>query len=218
MIRTLQRAPELGINFIDTADSYGPGVSEPLIKEALAPYPGILVATKAGLTRPGPGQWEPRGEPDYLIRQAHRSLKTLGVEQIGLWQLHRIDPRVAATDQFGAVKTASGRWSHPPRRLERSYRGRHRGSIEDLQGRNGPEPLQSGRPPVRKRAGLLRSSRDWLHPLVPARSRGSGASRAPCWTKPPRSMGSALARLLSPGCSSAARSCCRSRELRRSRT
>jgi pyridoxine 4-dehydrogenase len=103
-LRTLRRVPELGINFIDTANSYGPGVSEPLIKEALAPYPGILVATKAGLTRPGPDQWEPKGDPDYLIEEAHLSLKALGVEQIGLWQLHRIDPKVPAADQFGAVK------------------------------------------------------------------------------------------------------------------
>jgi pyridoxine 4-dehydrogenase len=104
VLRTLRRAQELGINFIDTADSYGPGVSELLIKEALAPYPGILVATKAGLTRPGPGQWAPKGNPDYLIRQAHASLKALGVGQIGLWQLHRIDPAVPAADQFGAVR------------------------------------------------------------------------------------------------------------------
>jgi aryl-alcohol dehydrogenase-like predicted oxidoreductase len=103
-LRTLRRAPELGINFIDTADSYGPGVSEQLIKEALAPYPGILVATKAGMTRPGPGQWATNGNPDYLIRQAHASLKALGVGQIGLWQLHRIDPAVPAADQFGAVR------------------------------------------------------------------------------------------------------------------
>jgi aryl-alcohol dehydrogenase-like predicted oxidoreductase len=103
-LRTLRRVPELGINFIDTANSYGPGVSEPLIKEALAPYPGLLVATKAGLTRPGPDQWEPKGDPDYLIEEAHLSLKTLGVEQIGLWQLHRIDPNVPAGEQFGAVK------------------------------------------------------------------------------------------------------------------
>lgn len=103
-LRTLRRTIELGINFIDTADSYGPGISEPLIREALAPYPGVLVATKAGLIRHGPGEWEPRGNPDYLIRQAHRSLKALGIEQIGLWQLHRIDPLVPAADQFGAVR------------------------------------------------------------------------------------------------------------------
>ena len=104
VIRTLRRVPELGINFIDTADSYGPGISEPLIKETLAPYPGILVATKAGLTRSGPDQWAPNGRPDYLIRQAHESLRLLGVEQIGLWQLHRIDPAVPPGEQFGAIR------------------------------------------------------------------------------------------------------------------
>jgi pyridoxine 4-dehydrogenase len=103
-IRTLKRLPELGVDFIDTADSYGPNVSEELIREALNPYGNILVATKAGLTREGPDQWTPLGRPDYLIKQAHDSLKRLGVEQIGLWQLHRIDPRTLREDQFGAVK------------------------------------------------------------------------------------------------------------------
>jgi aryl-alcohol dehydrogenase-like predicted oxidoreductase len=103
-LRTLRRVPELGINFIDTANSYGPGVSEPLLREALAPYDGLLVATKAGLTRPGPDQWEMKGNPDYLIAEAHLSLTALGVEQIGLWQLHAVDPAVPAADQFGAVR------------------------------------------------------------------------------------------------------------------
>ncbi len=103
-IRTLKRLPELGVNFIDTADSYGPNVSEELIREALHPYPNMLIATKAGLTRQGPDQWTPHGKPDYLIRQAHGSLQRLGVEQIGLWQLHRIDPKTPRDEQFGAVK------------------------------------------------------------------------------------------------------------------
>jgi pyridoxine 4-dehydrogenase len=103
-LRVLRRLPEIGINFVDTADSYGPGVSERLIHEALAPYPGMLVATKAGLTRKGPDRWAPRGDPEYLIQQARASLKALGVEQIGLWQLHRIDPKVPALQQFAAVK------------------------------------------------------------------------------------------------------------------
>ncbi len=104
VLRTLRRLPELGIDFVDTADSYGPNVSEPLIKEALAPYPGMLIATKGGLTRGGPDQWTPKGNPDYLIKQANESRRLLGVEQIGLWQLHRIDPKVPAADQFGAIK------------------------------------------------------------------------------------------------------------------
>jgi pyridoxine 4-dehydrogenase len=103
-LRVLRRLPELGINFIDTADSYGPSVSERLIREALAPYPGMLVATKAGLTRKGPDRWAPRGDPEYLIQQARASLTALGVKQIGLWQLHRIDSKVPALQQFNAVK------------------------------------------------------------------------------------------------------------------
>jgi len=103
-LATLRRLPEIGVNFIDTADSYGPDVSEQLIREALHPYEGLLIATKAGLTRQGPDQWTPNGRPDYLIAQATGSLRRLGIEQIDLWQLHRIDPRVPRDDQFGAVR------------------------------------------------------------------------------------------------------------------
>src|ERR1700743_1545549 len=93
-LRTLRRLPELGVNFIDTADSYGPNVSEELIREALHPYTGLTVATKAGLARTGPDQWTALGRPEYLIQQAHTSCRRLGVERLDLWQLHRIDPRV----------------------------------------------------------------------------------------------------------------------------
>jgi pyridoxine 4-dehydrogenase len=99
-LATLRRLPEIGVNFIDTADSYGPDVSEELIREALHPYDGLLIATKAGLTRPGPGQWEANGHPDYLISQAKGSLRKLGVKQIALWQLHRIDPRCRETNSL----------------------------------------------------------------------------------------------------------------------
>jgi aryl-alcohol dehydrogenase-like predicted oxidoreductase len=104
-LRTLRRLPALGINFVDTADSYGPNIAEELIREALHPYTGMLIATKAGLARTGPDLWTPLGRPEYLIQQAHTSRRRLGVEQIGLWQLHRIDPRVPAGEQFDAVKT-----------------------------------------------------------------------------------------------------------------
>lgn len=104
-IRTLKRLPELGVNFIDTADSYGPDVSERLLREALHPYPGLLIATKGGLERPGPDSWVPNGRPDYLIKQAHKSREQLGVEQIALWQLHRIDSKVPAGEQFAAIKS-----------------------------------------------------------------------------------------------------------------
>jgi pyridoxine 4-dehydrogenase len=104
VIRTLKRLPAVGVNFIDTADSYGPNVSEDLIREALHPYGDIVVATKAGLARTGPDKWIPLGRPEYLIQQAHASRRRLGVEQIALWQLHRIDPKVPRDEQFGAVR------------------------------------------------------------------------------------------------------------------
>ncbi|MBF0864254.1 MAG: aldo/keto reductase [Gluconobacter potus] len=105
-IRTLRRLPELGVNFIDTADSYGPDVSEWLIREALHPYPeGLVIATKGGLTRSGPDIWKPVGRPEYLLQQVHKSLRNLGVEQIDLWQLHRIDPKVPADEQFDAIRS-----------------------------------------------------------------------------------------------------------------
>ncbi len=103
-IRTLRRTRDLGINFIDTADSYGPDVSERLVREALHPYGGMRIATKAGLARTGPDRWVALGRPEYLIQQAHKSLRQLGVERIDLWQLHRIDPKVPRDEQFGAVK------------------------------------------------------------------------------------------------------------------
>jgi len=103
-LATVRRAVELGVNFIDTADSYGPDVAEELIGEALAGRSDVLVATKAGLRRPGPDQWMPHGRPEYLVERAKGSLKKLGVKQIGLWQLHRIDPRVPMQDQFAAIR------------------------------------------------------------------------------------------------------------------
>ena len=104
-LRTLRRVPELGINFIDTADSYGPDISEQLIREALHPYKAVHIATKAGLARTGPDQWIPVGRPEYLIQQAKKSLRNLGVERIDLWQLHRIDRKVPRDEQFGAIKS-----------------------------------------------------------------------------------------------------------------
>lgn len=103
-LRTLKRLPAFGVNFIDTADSYGPDVSEQLLREALHPYAGLLIATKAGLTRGGPDRWTPRGDRHYLIGQARKSCQQLGVERIDLWQLHRIDPRVPREEQFAAVR------------------------------------------------------------------------------------------------------------------
>jgi len=102
-LRTLRRVRELGVDFIDTADSYGPNFSEELIREALAPYGDIRLATKGGLARTGPNVWIPLGRPEYLIQQAHASRWRLGVETIDLWQLHRIDSKVPANEQFSAI-------------------------------------------------------------------------------------------------------------------
>jgi pyridoxine 4-dehydrogenase len=103
-VRVLRRAVELGVNFIDTADSYGPFVSESLIRRALHPYADeVVIATKGGLTRSGPGDWRPVGRPEYLRQQLHLSLRHLGLEQIDLYQLHRIDAAVPLADQLGAL-------------------------------------------------------------------------------------------------------------------
>ena len=104
-LRVLRRLPELGVNFVDTADSYGPDVSELIIREALHPFPGMVIATKGGLTRTGPNLWTPLGRPEYLIQQALKSRRNLGVETIDLWQLHRIDPKVPRDEQFDAIRT-----------------------------------------------------------------------------------------------------------------
>ncbi|MEV6182902.1 aldo/keto reductase [Streptomyces sp. NPDC052015] len=104
-VRVLRRAVELGVNFIDTADSYGPFVAEQLIKKALHPYrDDLVIATKAGLSRQGPDLWTPLGRPQYLRQQAELSLRHLGVERIDLFQLHRIDPTVPLEDQVGELK------------------------------------------------------------------------------------------------------------------
>jgi pyridoxine 4-dehydrogenase len=103
-IALLRRAVELGVDFIDTADSYGPFVSEDLIREALHPYDGIVIATKGGLTRQGPDRWAPVGSPYYLRQCVEMSLRRLDVECIDLYQLHRIDANVPLADQLGALK------------------------------------------------------------------------------------------------------------------
>jgi pyridoxine 4-dehydrogenase len=101
--RTLVRVRELGFDFIDTADSYGPDVSERLLREALHPYGEIRIATKGGFARTGPDRWVPLGRPEYLLQQAEKSRRQLGVERIDLWQLHRIDPGVPRDEQFDAI-------------------------------------------------------------------------------------------------------------------
>lgn len=104
-LRVLRRSVELGVNFIDTADSYGPYVAEEQIREALEPYPDdLVIATKAGLCRGGPGDWRPVGRPEYLRQEVEMSLRRLGLERIDLFQLHRIDAKVPLAEQVGELK------------------------------------------------------------------------------------------------------------------
>jgi len=105
-IALLRRAVELGVNFVDTADSYGPNVSEELIAAALAPYDGVVVATKGGLTRSGPGRWAPDGRPEHLREALEGSLRRLAVDRIDLYQLHRPDPKVPFEDSVGTLVEA----------------------------------------------------------------------------------------------------------------
>ena len=114
-VRVLRRAVELGINFIDTADSYGPGVSEEIIAEALHPYPtGLVIASKGGFVRPGPNQWVENGKPEHLRSACEGSLRRLRLDRIDLYQLHRIDPKVPAEDQLGTLRDlqAQGKIKH----------------------------------------------------------------------------------------------------------
>lgn len=102
-LATLRALGDLGVDFIDTADSYGPFVSEDLIAEALSPYGETLIATKGGLVRPSAGVWQPVGRPEFLRQCVMMSLRRLKLERIGLWQLHRIDPKVPRDEQFGVI-------------------------------------------------------------------------------------------------------------------
>jgi aryl-alcohol dehydrogenase-like predicted oxidoreductase len=136
-IRVLRRTRDLGINFIDTADSYGPTISEELIAEALHPYDdGLVIATKAGLTRQGPNGWIPVGRPAYLRQQAELSLRRLKVDRIDLFQLHRIDPEVPMEDQVGELKA-----------LQDEGKIRHIGlsevSVEELEAARAVAPIVS---------------------------------------------------------------------------
>jgi aryl-alcohol dehydrogenase-like predicted oxidoreductase len=119
-VRVLRRAVELGVNFIDTADAYGPAVGERQIGEALSPYPaGVVIATKGGLTRQGPGRWQPVGRAEYLVQQVELSLRFLKTDRIDLWQLHRIDPKTPVEESLGAA-----------RRLQKQGKIRHIGLSE----------------------------------------------------------------------------------------
>jgi pyridoxine 4-dehydrogenase len=141
-LNVLKRAVELGVNFIDTADSYGPEVSENLIAEALYPYPkGLVIATKGGFARSGPNRWEVIGRPEYLRQCVEMSLRRLKVNSIDLYQLHRIDPKVPVEESLGALKD-------PPHRVVGGFPGRDRAGAKDRSDCQYSEPIQSKRPPA----------------------------------------------------------------------
>jgi pyridoxine 4-dehydrogenase len=161
-LKVLRRAVALGVNLIDTADAYGPETSELLIAEALHPYPaGLVIATKGGLTRPGPGQWEPNGRPDYLKRGVENSLKRLQLERIDLYQLHRIDPKVPMEESLGALKE-----------MQSAGKIRHVGLSEVA-----PEQIEQARkilPIVSVQNRYNIADRDWENTLVYCEKEGLG--------------------------------------------
>jgi len=123
--RVLRRAVELGVTLIDTADAYGPEIAERLIGEALAPYPpGVVIATKGGITRQGPAKTEYVGRAGYLIQCVEMSLRRLRLERIDLYQLHRIDPRTPLEESLGALRRMQEQGKNPSHRIERSHSGR----------------------------------------------------------------------------------------------
>ncbi len=176
----LRRVVELGVNFIDTADSYGPEVSEALIAEALAPYPDdLVIATKGGLERSGPGQWPVNGHPDHLREACEGSLRRLGLEQIPLYQLHRPDPKVPLDDSLGALVELKeqGKIRHIGlSNCQRASAPTGRAADPD---RVDPEPLQRRRPRIRGPGRPVRAGADHV-PAVgadPGPRRGQGTVR-----------------------------------------
>ena len=175
-LAVLRRAVELGVTFIDTADSYGPDVSEELIAEALRPYPDdVVVATKGGQLRPGPGQWRPDGRPEHLRAACEGSLGRLGVDRIDLYQLHRPDPAVPFEESVGTLVELrdEGKVAHIG--LSNVDVGPARPGPRAHPDRVGPEPLQPHRPQLRRCARPLRGARHRVHPVCAGR-----------WAGPPR--------------------------------
>ena len=208
----------MGVDLIDTADSYGPEVSECLIFEALHPYPDdLVIATKAGLTRQGPGEWLPVGRPEYLRQQCELSLRRLGLERIDLFQLHRIDPKVPAAEQFGLLAdlVAEGKVAHV---------GLSQVTVAELQAAQRVVPVVS----VQNLFNLTnRSSADVLAHctaegigFIPWFPVASGALTGPDspWPRWWPRRGPRRPRWPWPGCCTTRRSCCPSREPGRSPT
>ena len=165
-LKVLRRAVELGVNLIDTADAYGPETDELLIAEALYPYPkGLVIATKGGQIRPGPNQWVPKGDPEYLKQCVDKSLKRLKLERIDLYQLHRVDPKVPMEDSLGALKEmqSAGKIRHIG--LSEVSPEQVRARAQDCADRDRAEPLQHHRPKMGQHPRVLREGTDRLHAM-----------------------------------------------------
>ena len=154
--QVLRRAVELGVDFVDTADSYGPNVAEELIFEALHPYPASLtIATKAGFTRSGPGRWSTNGRPEYLRAQCEGSLRRLGAEWIDLFQLHRVDAKVPEDEQFGLLNALRDEGKVREVGLSEVSVTQIESALACRADRERAEPFQCRRSKCRRRAGLL---------------------------------------------------------------
>ena len=205
-IRVLRRVVELGVNLIDTADSYGPFVADHLIREALHPYPeGLVIATKVGFTRQGPGQWVPVGRPEYLRQQVELNLRHLGVERLDLLQLHRIDPNVPLADQLGELAALQGEGkirhiglSEVP--VEHIEAARKIAPIVSVQNRY--NLADRGR---ERRPRPLRARGHRLHPVVPAGHRPAGRCGQPGRADRRATRASRRASWRWPGCCTARR-------------
>ena len=163
-LAVLRRAVELGVNFIDTADSYGPNVSEELIAEALAPYPkGLVVTTKGGWTRPGPGYWSHDASPEHLRKAVDGSLKRLRLERIELYQLHVPAPLTPFDKSVGALKQLHKPGQDPADWALQCDQGARGAGGRYCAHRLGSEPLQLCRPRVGERAGILRTAQDCVY-------------------------------------------------------
>ena len=219
-IRVLRRAVEIGITFFDTADSYGPYVAEDLLREALHPYADdVVIATKAGLTRQGPGGWTPLGQPAYLRQEVEMSLRRLGLERIDLFQLHRIDPAYPVADQVGELKQLQdeGKIRHiglsevdRRRSWQEAQKTAEIVSVQNLYNLANRDAEKLLDHCTRARASASSRGSRWPPASCPARTARSPRPRRS--TTPPRRSSRW------PGCSSARPSCCRSRARRASTT
>ena len=178
-VRVLRRAVELGVNFIDTADSYGPYISEDIIREALHPYDGLVIATKAGLLRTGPDIWIPLGNPSYLRQECEMSLRRLDVDTIDLFQLHRIDPNFPLADQVGELLTLKNEGKIRHIGLSEVDVDQLNAAQQITRDRVGAEHVQPGGPRRRIAAGRRDQPGHRFHPVVPAGRRTAGRPRRP---------------------------------------